>query len=291
MLALVTALAVEGLDPDLEPIRSALHSGGVDVQIVSWDDQTVDWTRFDAAILRSTWDYADRVEEFRAWIDRAAEATRLINSTSAVRWNIDKHYLLDLADADVPIVPTAFVELGAALPGLDPSIGVFVVKPAIGAGSNGARRCMPHEVAGHVQALRAAGFTAMIQPYMEMIDDLAETSLVYLGAGADLVYDHAFSKAAILTVDYVEQEGALVADEEIGGRAATAAERALGDHVLACSPVRALGPLAYARVDIVPTPSGPVLMELELVEPSLYFESSAGSADRAALAWQRFARC
>jgi len=299
MLALVTALAADGLDPDLEPARSALRAAGAEVEIVSWDDLTVDWKRFDATILRSTWDYADRIDEFRAWLDSTAEATRLVNSIDAIRWNIDKHYLAELAADGVPIVPTTFIEAAVKAGGvadvvdrlladLDPSIEVFVVKPAIGAGSNGARRCTPDEVAAHVEVLHSAGLDAMVQPYVDMIDDLAETSLVYLGDGTSLFYDHAFSKQAILRSTDVAREGDLMAKEEIADRVASDAEQVLADAVLASSPVRALGPLAYARVDVVPTATGPVLMELELVEPSLYFASSAGSADRAARAWLHF---
>ena len=260
----------------------------MDVEIASWDDESVDWARFDAVFLRSTWDYADRVDEFRHWLDVVAQCTRLVNPVGAIRWSLDKHYLLDLADDGMSIVPTSFVELGAPHPDLDVAADVFVVKPAIGAGSNGARRCTRAEVSDHVDVLRSAGCAAMVQPYLEMIDELAETSLVYLGDGTEMVYDHAFSKAAILTSVDVEQTGGLMAKEEIGAREASAAERSLADAILASAPVRALGPLAYARVDVVPTPTGPVLMELELIEPSLYFDLSPGSAERAARAWQSF---
>ena len=288
MLALVTASAAGGLDPDLEPLRRALAADGIDAEVVNWDDDTVEWGRFDAAILRSTWDYADRIAEFRTWLDVVVQETYLVNPIRAIRWNLDKHYLLGLAEDGVAIVPTTFVELGAPLPDLDTTTEVFVVKPAIGAGSNGARRCARGEVADHVDVLHAAGFVAMVQPYLDMIDELAETSLVFLGNATEMVYDHAFSKAAILTSNDVEQTGGLMAKEEIGGRAASVAERALAAAVLASTPVRALGPLAYARVDVVPTATGPVLMELELIEPSLYFESSPSSAERAARAWQLF---
>ena len=288
MLALVTALAADGLDPDLEPVRSALAADGVDVEVVSWDDRLIDWGRFDAAILRSTWDYAERIDEFRGWLDVVVQRTRLVNPIGAVRWNLDKHYLLDLAEEGIAIVPTTFVELNAPLPELDPAVDVFVVKPAIGAGSIGARRCVRAEVAEHVDLLHGAGFVAMVQPYVDMIDVAAETSLVYLGDGTRMVYDHAFSKQAILTSTDVEQNGGLMAKEEIGVREGSAAERALGDAIVSSALVRSFGPLAYARVDVVPTPTGPVLMELELIEPSLCFNWSPGSAERAARAWQSF---
>ena len=181
-----------------------------------------------------------------------------------------------------------FVEIGDVVPDVDPAIEVFVVKPAVGAGSNGARRCLPNEVADHVLELHGAGHAAIVQPYFDMIDEHGETALVYLGDGGDLVYDHAFSKGAILMSTDVELEGGFFAKEEIGGRTASEAERSLAEAALSCPSVRVLGPLAYARVDVVPTANGPVLLELELVEPSLYFRSSAGSDGRAARAWLRY---
>lgn len=288
MLALVTAIGATDLDPDLEPLRVALSEDRVDVEVASWDDDTIDWSRFDAIFLRSTWDYADRIVEFRTWLDAVVEQTRIVNPIDAVLWSIDKHYLCDLARDGVPVAPTTFVEVGDAVPDLDAAVDVFVVKPAVGAGSNGARRCAPDEVTGHVAVLHREGHAAMVQPYLDMIDEHAETALVYLGEGGELSYDHAFSKGAILTSANIEQEGGFFAKEEIDGCTASDDERALADAVLRSSSVRAIGPLAYARVDLVPTPTGPVLLELELVEPSLYFHSSPGSEVRAARAWLRY---
>lgn len=292
MLALVTAIGAAGLDSDLEPVRSALSAIGVDVAVASWDDDAVDWARFDAIVLRSTWDYADRIVEFRSWLDTVSTMTRVVNPLPAVAWNLDKHYLLDLARDGVAVVPTTFVEVGDVVPDFgspdEQSSSVFVVKPAVGAGSNGARRCSADEIADHVAVLHEQGHAAMVQPYLDMIDEQSETSLVYIGDGERLVYDHAFSKAAILTSTDVEQEGDFFAKEQIGERDASDAERSLAAGVLSSPSVQALGPIAYARVDVVPTADGPVLLELELIEPSLYFAASPGSADRTAVAWKQY---
>ncbi|MGK0274685.1 MAG: glutathione synthase/RimK-type ligase-like ATP-grasp enzyme [Ilumatobacter sp.] len=288
MIALVTATAAAGLDSDLEPLRRAFVDRNVPVEVADWDDASVDWARFDAVVLRSTWDYVDRFDEFIAWLDRIESLTRVVNGRRAIDWNIDKHYLAELAAVDVPIVPTTFVELGDTANGLDAERAVWVVKPAIGAGSSGAKRCTRAEVDSHIVELHALGRTAMVQPYLDMIDVESETSLVFFNDGAGLRYDHAFSKAAILTAVEGEPNGRLIVEEEIGQRKATDEQIGLAERVLASSPVRAVGPLAYARVDVVPTSAGPVLMELELIEPSLYFSASDGSADRAASAWQRF---
>jgi glutathione synthase/RimK-type ligase-like ATP-grasp enzyme len=243
-------------------------------------------------ILRSTWDYVDRFDEFVVWLDRVESQTRVVNGRNAIGWNIDKHYLAELAAVDVPVVPTLFVEVGDTADGLDAERSVWVVKPAIGAGSSGAKRCTRVEVDAHIVVLHALGRAAMVQPYLDMIDAESETSLVFINDGSGLRYDHAFSKAAILqevgVAAGVEREGDLAVKEEIGPRNATGEQIGLAEQVLASAPVQAVGPLAYARVDVVPTPTGSVLMELELIEPSLYFNSSDGSAARAASAWQQF---
>jgi glutathione synthase/RimK-type ligase-like ATP-grasp enzyme len=292
MLALVTAAAAAGLDSDLEPLRQAFIDLDVPVVVVDWDDASADWGRFDAVILRSTWDYVDRFDEFVVWLDRIESQTRVINGRNAIGWNIDKHYLAELAAVDVPVVPTLFVEVGDTADGLDAERSVWVVKPAVGAGSSGAKRCTRAEVDTHIVALHALGRAAMVQPYLDMIDAESETSLVFINDGSGLRYDHAFSKAAMLqevgVAAGVEREGDLVVKEEIGPRNATNEQIGLAEQVLASAPVQAVGPLAYARVDVVLTSTGSVLMELELIEPSLYFNSSDGSAARAASAWQQF---
>jgi glutathione synthase/RimK-type ligase-like ATP-grasp enzyme len=111
-IALVTAVAARDLDEDLPPLAAALSQAGSDVQIVNWDDASVDWARFDSAVLRSTWDYTTRLPEFLAWADALAKVTRLHNPLDLIRWNTDKHYLGDLARAGVPAVPSYFIEPG-----------------------------------------------------------------------------------------------------------------------------------------------------------------------------------
>ena len=288
MIALVTAAAAAGLDSDLEPLRQAFADLDVPVEVADWDDASVDWDRFDAVILRSTWDYVDRFAEFVVWLDRIELQTRVVNGRGAIGWNIDKHYLAELVAVGVPTVPTIFVEVGDTIGGLDAECAVWVVKPTIGAGSNGAKRCTRAEVDTHIVELHALGRAAMVQPYLDMIDAESETSLVFVNDGAGLRYDHAFSKAAILKAAKVEPDGDLFVKEEIGPREATDEQIGLAEQVLASAPVQAVGPLAYARIDVVPTSAGSVLMELELIEPSLYFNSSDGSAARAASAWQQF---
>ncbi len=300
MIALVTADAARGLDPDLHPLAEHLahRLGDHAVRIVSWDDADVDWGGVEAAVIRSTWDYTERLDEFLSWIDRVGASTRLVNPPALVRWNADKHYLADLAAEGVAIAPTAFVPPGEAPPQVataepdgTPHDDVVVVKPTVGAGSAGARRCVGDEIAEHVALLHASGRTAMVQPYLRGLDDHGETALCFVSDGrGGLDLSHAFRKGAILTSADVEQVGGLFAKEEITPREPTVAEETLARRALDSRAVRSRGTPFFARVDIAPNGGDRddahalVVMELELIEPSFYFDVEVGTASRFAAA-------
>ena len=293
-VALVTARAAIELDEDLPPLRDALANQGAQVAMPCWDDPTVDWSSFDVAVLRSTWDYAERVAEFLAWCDRCAAATTLLNSPEVVRWNVDKHYLLDLVGAGVPTVPTRFVEPGADAHrelaaflthegDIDPGTAMpadrfaeFVVKPAIGAGSRDAARYRLADLIdarSHVQRLVTAGRSVMLQPYLEEVDVRGETALVYIGG----VPSHAIRKGPLLRAGAGFVTG-LFAPEVIAAREATPHEQEVAAAAYAALP---FDRLLYARIDMVHDQRGqPVVLELELAEPSLFFAHAPGSADR-----------
>jgi glutathione synthase/RimK-type ligase-like ATP-grasp enzyme len=286
-LALVTAAAARDLDEDLPPLLEALRAHGAEVQTPNWDDAAVDWSDFDLALLRSTWDYTQRVAEFLAWTDRAAQATRLANPAEIVSWNTDKHYLAVLERAGVPIVPGAFIEPGAdAAAQLADFLQAhdsaeFVVKPAIGAGSRDAQRYGRHDcdaALGHAQRLLGEQRSVLLQPYLDRVDEHGETALIYFGGR----FSHAIRKGPLLR----KGEGAtraLFATEHITPRTPAAAEFAVAEKTLAAMPFAQ--PLLYARVDLIHDASGaPRVLELELTEPSLFFAHSEGSAARFAAA-------
>ncbi|WP_420451443.1 ATP-grasp domain-containing protein [Ilumatobacter sp.] len=284
MLGLVTAEVAAHLDPDLEPLASAMRDrlGGDRVEVVAWDDLGVDWERFDVAVVRSTWDYTDRLAEFLDWTDRVAERTRLLNSPDAIRWSSDKRYLAELAAADVAIPSTAFVAPGESAPTVE---GVHVVKPTVGAGADGARRCEPDEVADHVALLHARGRTAIVQPYLELLDERGETGLCFARIGGRLELVNAFGKGAILTTTEVEREGDLFAKERIDPRVPSGSEVELAERALGCRAVTDLDDVFFARVDVAPmrAASGEesfVVVELELIEPSFFFATGPSSLER-----------
>lgn len=285
-VALVTCAALPDLDPDDRPLPALLARHGVDARPVVWDDPEVDWAGYDLAVLRSPWDYPARRAEFLAW---AGTVPRLIHPAHLVSWNTDKRYLVDLDMLGVPVVPTTWV--GPEDGWEPPESGQWVVKPAVGAGSRDAGRYQlsdPEQRAAavaHVARLRATGRLVMVQPYLTAVDGYGETGLVFLAdpRQGGLGYSHAIRKGPMLTGPDPADRG-LYRPERIVPRQPTAAELATARRVLAAVPG---GPdqLLYARVDLIPGPDGrPVLVELEITEPSLFLRHGSGAAARFAAA-------
>jgi O-ureido-D-serine cyclo-ligase len=282
-IALVTAIAAFALDEDLAPLAEALRKADAAPQILAWDDPTVSWLRFDAALLRSPWDYTERLPEFLAWAEHVDGQTRLINPLDVIRRNTDKHYLADLADAGIAVVSSTFVEPGDDTAGALTAFLArhreaeeFVVKPAVGAGSRDAQRYgreQDETALIHIRRLSAEKRSALLQPYLPSVDEAGETALVFF----DGRFDHAIRKGALLQRDEGPTDH-LFAPERITARTPGADEIALAEAVLAAQPGETL---AYARVDLIRDRDGsPRLLELELTEPSLFFAFSEGSADR-----------
>ncbi len=273
MLALVTCLAARDLDSDLPLLCRELP----DAVVVAWDDSTVDWPRFDTVIVRSAWNYHDRRDEFVGWCRAVAAHSALWNPLSLIEWNTDKRYLDDVAGWGVPTVPTTFAAPGDGVDG-ELLTGDVVIKPSVGAGSNLVVRTRHDEPAArsHVAMLHAAGRTAMVQPYVAAIDARGETGLVYVGGE----FSHAFGKEAILSRP-IRSIGELYVEEQIAPRVATNAERAVGDAVIAALPAT-----AYARIDLLPGDDGPLVVEVEVTEPSLFLDCDPGAPARAAAAFR-----
>jgi hypothetical protein len=224
-------------DGDDAELVVALRRRGLHARWLSWDDPAT--LEADLVILRATWDYIDRLDEFLDW---TTKVPNLANAPEVVVWNVDKRYLADLAEAGVPVIPSRFFAPGE---GVTLPSGELVVKPAVGAGSVGAQRFSDSDEArAHVAALHADGRTALVQPYDGRVED-GETALVFLGGRQS----HAFTKGPILP-----SPGSRPAFDDSG----TYAEESL-------TPAE----LLYARVDLIGGPTDPKLLELELVEPSL----------------------
>ena len=282
-VVIASCAAAAGRDEDEPLLRAALTDAGIGSAVADWADPQVDWSRADAVVVRSTWDYAARRDEFLAWARRVEDGALLLNPADVLAWNTDKRYLAGLADAGVPVVPTAWADDGAQLAAaLERWPGDVVVKPTVSAGARDTARFgadARREAAALGAAVLASGRAVMVQPYLDRLDADGETGLVYL----DGVLSHAFRKGALLAGAALGP--GLYAEEEITPRAATAAQRAVGDAVLAAAEERLRRVPLYARVDLVPGADGePVLLELELTEPSLFLTTDPAAAGRVAAA-------
>lgn len=277
-IALATAVAAFALDEDLPPLLDACRAAGLEAEALAWDDPTVSWRRFDAVLLRSTWNYIGCLPEFLAWCERIELDGRLWNPPEVVRWNTDKRYLADLAARGVAVVESHFLAPGDA-PDAFPDLAEFVVKPCVGAGSRDARRFLRAdraEAVEHARGLLDAGRHVLVQPYLAEVDTHGETALIFFEGQ----FSHAIRKAPLLQRGEAPTS-ALFKPESIQARQPSAEELALAERTLAAL---SFGPLPYARVDLLPSPDGPRLLELELTEPSLFLPYAPGSADRLAQA-------
>ena len=250
-------------DGDDAGLVAALRARGLHARWLSWDDpQTED---ADLVILRAAWDYAERREEFLDWTRRVRN---LLNAPPVVAWNSDKHYLLDLASAGIPTVPSSFLEPGDSV---DLPAGELVVKPAVGAGSIDTFRFTETETAeAHAAALLDAGRSVLAQPYDPRVEN-GETALVFLGGEQS----HAFTKGPMLPPQGVRptlHESGTYAAETLSAADPEFELWDLGHAVLDAAASHLGMPrneFLYARVDLIAGVDNPVLLELELIEPSL----------------------
>lgn len=285
-VALATCSAFPAGDEDSSILVAAFERAGVTTSWQVWDDPTVEWSTFDATLLRSTWDYTPRRAEFLEW---AGRVPLLVNPYPVLAWSSDKVYLRDLAAAGIPVVPTTFVEPGQPLPELP--AGEYVVKPSVGAGSVGAGRFrLPDDrdaARAHLALLHARQRTALVQPYVTGVDTAGETAVVCAGGAVS----HAARKSALLAPGTVRpldgkadaNDHGLFVQETMVAIAADAAQAAVAEQVLAYVGERFGAVPVYARVDLLPGADGPVVIEAELVEPSLflaYAPDPAAAADR-----------
>lgn len=283
-VAIATCDVVPAEFDDDERLAEALRRRGASVEFASWD-AAVGWEEFDLVVVRSTWDYTSRPEEFAGWA--RSIGGRLRNAPELLAWNSDKRYVADLEAAGLAVVPTVFVEPGEPAPELE---GEVVVKPTVSAGGRDTGRFGPaaqDQARALLRRLSEQGRVAMVQPYLEAVDERGETALVYV-AGE---FAHTLHKRAVLAPDEVAplRDDALGAAEAmydpdlVSAGESSAAERALAARILRYAGERFGVPPLYARVDLVDDGAGePVLLELEVVEPYLYLTTNPATAERLA---------
>ena len=263
-------------------LRAALVASGADPVVAVWDDPGVAWEEFDLVVAMYTWGYVTQRESFLRWARDTSEVTCLENSVEHLRWSSDKTYLADLDAMGIPVVSTTWLRPGDPW---QPPSSDYVVKPTVASGGLGAARYAdsdPELADRHVRELHAAGHTVMVQPYQRTIDTAGETALVFL----DGRFSHAVNKGPLLQAD-VGVSYALWEREVITPIEPLAAHRALAEAVIGAV-TRILGPTTYARVDVLDGEDGqPRVLEVELIEPSLFLTSALGAAGRLAASIQR----
>lgn len=267
-------------EPDVDEgvLLDALRARGVSARMAAWNDPDERWDEPVPTVIRSTWDYIHDLHAFRFWLERVESAAPLWNPGIVVRDNLHKRYLLNLEKRGVPIVPTELI--GHAAPTTLARVLTLrgwsdvVVKPAVGAGSYGTQRFGPGELSAgeaHFLTLLDEGRDVLVQPYERSVEGHGERALVWI----DGEFTHAVRKTPRFGDDPERVSEALAIEPD---------ERALGEAALADH----RGDLLYARVDVARGPDGrPRVMELELVEPSLFLSQHTGALDRLAAALER----
>ena len=277
-IALVTCHPFpDGVVDDEKPLRDALGILGADVVEPAWDAD-VDWSGFDAVLLRTPWNYQARPDEFMQWCERVSQVTRLVHDADIVRWNLDKRYLAELAGRGVPIADTFWLDVDFLdrFPSRDERKDALrdamesrgwtrgFLKPVVGANALLTLRFEATD-AGLAEAadhLASANRAFMFQQYLERVETEGECSLIWI----DGRWSHGVRKVPA-TGDFRVQEdwGAKDHAWEADAPAKKVAQRALD--VVA----RKGFDLLYARVDLLETGSGSYFVnELELVEPALF---------------------
>lgn len=267
---LITARNIPVEEADSGKLLETLKSLGLSGKIVAWDDTTINWQDCKLIVIRTPWDYVERYPQFRQWLEYVGTKTKVWNPVGTILWNIHKSYLLELQEQGVPIVPTELIlagsikKLSELLP--DDFGNEIIIKPAISISAKGTGRFMKDapEAEAHFNHLIAAQ-DVLIQPFVPEIQQKGEVSMMYFQGE----YSHSILKIA--------KKGDFRVQNNFGGTVEihipTAEEKEVAEKIF-----KVLSePPPYARVDLLSTSKGPLLMELELIEPDLFLSYDPGA--------------
>lgn len=270
-VTLVSCMQLPEPDPDAILLAEALSSAGLRHRLLGWDDPDAEWGDSTLTLFRSCWNYPSHPEAFLRWADGIVDRTCLWNPLPIVRWNLHKGYLLDLERNGLPVTPTVLLYKGDSR-GLVETMDArgwdaVVIKPAISAGSFKTLKVERQNVASgeaHLADLLRER-DALVQPYLTSVEGYGERALIWI----DGQLTHAVRKSLRLAGE----------DESVSADTVPIAE---AEAALAGRVIRTLNcELLYARVDVAPGADGePLLMELELVEPSLFFPQNPAALTR-----------
>ncbi len=262
-IVLATCAALPALDQDDQHLYQALQAAQIPTEIQSWDDPAVDWGRYQLCVIRSTWDYVPRRQEYLAWTERVASQTVLWNPPTLLRWNTDKRYLAELEAKGVPVVPTVWIEAGTPFHAIEwPQAWTqVVVKPVISAAGDDTFRVDRADWNAQQDTIEQllSARDLMIQPFMSSVQRVGEYAFLFFNG----VFSHALIKRP--------QNGEFRVQVHFGGYneriQPTANQLDFAEGVMA----QLAWPTLYARVDAIEDERGNLLLsELELTEPSMY---------------------
>jgi len=272
-VVLASCLHLPEPDFDSVPLERAIADRGLSVEVRGWDDPAARWDDARIVALRATWNYPEHPRAFAGWVAGVSKQTTLLNDPDVVRWNVHKRYLLDLEAAGVPTTPTEVLPAGASDSLRDVLLrrgwDDVVVKPAISAASFKTMHVTPRRAAegeAHLRSLLAER-DVLIQPYLRSVEGHGERALVWV----DGQLTHSVRKTP-------RWDGE---DESVSTEAMPISkeERAVAEQAVEAALRH--GDLLYARIDVAPGPDGtPVVMELELIEPSLFFPQGPAALTR-----------
>ncbi|RDV14632.1 hypothetical protein DXT99_13255 [Pontibacter diazotrophicus] len=262
-------------DEENSKLYDLLKGKGLNISFQIWDDPAVDWSQFDLIVLKSPWDYFDKIDAFYAWLDELERLqVRVLNPVEIVRWNADKRYLLDLQEQGVKVVPTVWLEQGDIFEPArlfqDFGAEKVIVKPAVSGGAKNTFALTLTEAEAKTELinelLQQESFLA--QPFIEEVKTKGEWSFLFFNGE----YSHTVLKTA-KPGDFRVQHfyGGTVHTPEPPAALLEAAQRIVDKHAPGC---------LYARVDGVEHNGELALMELELIEPFLFMATSAGAFER-----------
>ena len=260
-----------------ELLKSAFESQGLKVDITYWDNPSYEWQQTKSVLFRTVWDYFERFDEFWEWLEQVKTKTRLINSYELIKWNIDKHYLRDLKNNDIQVVPTYFADRENNI-SLQEIANLndwkhIVIKPAISASAFNTYKITNDEIEQKEQLFHELLQThdMLVQPFFPTISELGEASLMVFGGK----FTHAILKKA--------KAGDFRVQDDFGGTVhdynPTQEEIKFAEKVFqSCTSL----PI-YGRVDIVWDSNKHIyLSELEIIEPELWIRNRPESANKIA---------
>jgi glutathione synthase/RimK-type ligase-like ATP-grasp enzyme len=256
-------------------LQKALEKRGITSVRLDWADPKIDWSRFKAIVLRTTWDYFERIDEFISWLKRVEKETMVINEPGLIWWNLDKHYMRDLREKGIPVVESRFIEKGEKLD-LKQEIEDFgweeaVIKPCISGAARHTYRVNRDKADKIDEIIKPvlAKEAFILQPFLNDVEKTGEDTLVVIGG----VVTHAVRKVAKPGDFRVQDDhGGTVHHHEPSEEQIRLAERTFS----VCKPVP-----AYGRVDMVRDNNGNwVVMELEIIEPELWLRFCPEAAEK-----------